>query len=89
MIGEVLEDAAVTVLIGACKSRFCHLFANTEVVTFRPMRIQVYYQVTQAYAIRTLSEHHCKQLVPACEVFHIVITLVLANEVIEMISVKE
>jgi hypothetical protein len=36
-----------------------------------------------------LAEHHCKQLVPAGEVLHVAITIILANIVVELSSVQK
>ena len=46
-------------------------------------------QVTQTLTITQLSKHHCKQLIPASEVFHIAVAVILANIVVELSSVQK
>ena len=46
-------------------------------------------QITKTLTITQLTKHHCKQLVPASEVFHIAITIILANVVVELGPVQK
>ena len=46
-------------------------------------------QITKTLTITQLAEHHCKQLVPAGEVFHVAIAIILANIVVELSSVQK
>ncbi len=89
MIREVLKDAIIPILIGSGKSRFRHLFANSEVVALRSMRIQSNNQIPQTYAIGKLAEHHRQQLIPTCETLHIAVSSVLAYEIVEMVTIKK
>ena len=58
-------------------------------VLLGPMCLKGYNQITQTLTITPLSEHHCKQLVPTSEVFHVAITIILANNVIELSPVQK
>ena len=46
-------------------------------------------QVSHALAITQLSKHQRKELVPTCEVLHVFVAGILANEVVEVIPIKE
>ena len=89
MVCEVLEDTAVTVLIGSGKSRLRYRLAYSEVVALRTMRIQRNNQIPQTYAIGKLAKHHREQLIPTCETLHIAVSSVRADEVVEMVTVKK
>ena len=46
-------------------------------------------QVTKIQTITQLAKHHCKQLVPAGEVLHVAITIILANVVVKLSPVQK
>lgn len=46
-------------------------------------------EITKALPIAQLAEHQHKQLVPAGERLDVVVTLVLVNDVAELVAVKE
>lgn len=89
MVREVLENTAVSILIGSGKSRLRYLLAYSEVVALRSMRIQSNNQIPQTYTIGKLAEHHREQLIPTCETLHMAVSSVLAYEVVEMVTVKK
>ena len=58
-------------------------------VLLGPMCFKSNNQISKTLAITQLTEHHCKQLVPASEVFHVAITIILANVVVELSPVQK
>jgi hypothetical protein len=46
-------------------------------------------QVTQTLAITQLAKHQRKELVPTCEVLHITVSIVLVNDVTELVIIQE
>ena len=46
-------------------------------------------QITQTLAIAQLTEHQRKELVPTCEVLHIVVTFILIYNVTELVIVQK
>ena len=53
------------------------------------MRFNGDYQVTQTLSIAKLTKHQRQQLVPTSEMLDILVTVILADEVIEVIPIKE
>ena len=53
------------------------------------MGIQCNYQVAKTFTIAELSKHHSKELVPACEMFDISVTIVFAYVIIKLSSVQK
>jgi hypothetical protein len=47
------------------------------------------YQVAQTLTITELSEHQSKEFIPASEVFDILVTIILADKIVEAIPIKE
>ena len=45
--------------------------------------------VSHALAITQLAEHHCMQLILTGELFHVAITIILANEVVKLSPVQK
>jgi len=53
------------------------------------MRLDGDNHVAQALTVAQLTEHHNKQLVPAGEMLHVFVSAILADDVVEMVPVKE
>ncbi len=53
------------------------------------MRLESNYQVSQALTVTQLPKHHREHLIPASEMFHISVTIILANIVIELSPVQK
>ena len=88
--GEVFEDPIVPVLVGSGQGRLGHgLGAHPHVIALRLMSLQGDDQVSKAFSAAELSEHHDEQLVPAGEVLHIIVALVLANVVVKLAPVQK
>ena len=54
-----------------------------------PDVLQKHNQITKALTITQLTEHHCKQLIPAGKMLHVAITIILANVVVKLSSVQK
>ena len=88
-VGEVLEDAIVTVGVCLCQITSGHVLAKSEMIALLMVCLYNGYQVAQTLAITQLTEHQCKELVPTCEVFHITVSIILVNDVTELVKVQE
>ena len=53
------------------------------------MGFKSHYKVSQTLTVAELSEHQCKELVPACEVLDITITVILINKATELVIVQK
>ena len=62
---------------------------HAKVITFGLVGLQCYDNITQTLTITELSEHECHELIPASEALYIPITIILANKIIEVISVEK
>ena len=58
-------------------------------VLLGPMCFKSNNQITKTLTITQLAEHHCKQLVPAGEVLHVAIAIILANIVVKLSPVQK
>ena len=58
-------------------------------VLLGPMCFKSNNQITKTLTITQLAEHHRKQLVPAGEVLHVAITIILANVVVKLSPVQK
>lgn len=88
--GEVFKNPIVPVLVDSCQRRLGDgLGAHAHVVALRLMSLQRNNQVAQAFAVAELAKYHDKQLVPAGEVFDIVVALVFADEVVELAPIQK
>ena len=58
-------------------------------ITFGLVSLQCNDNITQALTVTELSEHECHELIPAGEVLDISITSILANKIIEVISIEK
>ena len=56
-------------------------------ITFGMMRFKSNYQISQTFTIRKLIEHQSKWLIPASEVLHIFVTIILTYNVVELIPI--
>ena len=58
-------------------------------IAFGSVGIKSDHQIPETFTAGKLAEHQGKQLVPAGEVLHIFVTLIDANNVIELISIQK
>ena len=80
----------VTILIGISEGGFGYWIASqAKMILLGSMRFKSYNQVAKTLTIAQLPEHHSKQLIPASELLHVAITIILANEIVELGSVQE
>ena len=54
-----------------------------------PMRFESNDQVSQALPVTQLPKHHREHLIPASEMFHISVAIILANTVVELSPVQK
>lgn len=64
-------------------------YAHAKVITFGLVSLQCNDNITQTLTITKLSEHKCHGLIPIGEVLDISITAILANKIVEVISVEK
>ena len=87
---KVFENPVITSLIGISK---CCLYASItskpQLILRSSMSFQCNYQVTSTLTIAQLPKHHCKKLVPASEVFHVSVAIILAYVVVELSSIQK
>ena len=57
--------------------------------TLGTMRSDCHNHIAQTLTITELPEHQCQKLVPAGEMLDILVTFVFADEIVEMVPVKE
>ena len=50
--------------------------------------LQCHHNISQTFTICELPKHHCKQLVPTREVFHVLVSIILAGKIVEVVSVQ-
>lgn len=65
------------------------MFAKSEVIALLVMCLYGDNQVSHALTIAQLSEHQRKELVPTCEMLHIFVASIFANEIIEVIPIEK
>ena len=85
----LLKDAIVTVGIGLAQITSGHMLAKSEVIALLVMCLYGDNQVSHALTIAQLSEHQRKELVPTCEMLHIFVASIFANEIIEVIPIEK
>ena len=85
----LLKDAIVTVGIGLAQITSGHMFAKSEVIALLVMCLYGDNQVSHALTIAQLSEHQRKELLPTCEMLHIFVASIFANEIIEVIPIEK
>lgn len=56
-------------------------------ITLLLMRLYGNNQVSHAFSITQLPKHQRKTLIPTCEVFHVYVSIIHANKIIEVIPV--
>ena len=59
------------------------MLAKSEMIAFLVMCFYGDNQVSHTLAITQLSEYQCKELVPTCEVLHIFVASIFANEIMK------
>ena len=89
MHGELLEDTVVTALVGSGDRGSLDTLPYAEMIAFPGMCLEHYDGVTKALPARKLSEHHQQQLVPAAEMPHAFVAVILPYDTIKYIVVKE
>ena len=85
----LLEDAAVTLLIGLAKIASRYRLPDSQMVEFPGMSLHGYNQIPEALPIGKLTEDHCKQLIPTGIALDILVAFILGNDTIEFTSVKK
>ena len=85
----LLEDAVVTVGIGLAQITPGHMLAKSKMIALLVMCLYGDNQVSHALTVAQLAKHQRKELVPTCEVLHIFVTSIFANEIIEVIPVEK
>ena len=73
---------------GKCRFRYW-ITPHAKVVTLGLVSLQRNNNIMQTFMITELSEHECHELIPAGEALYIPITIILANKIIEVISVEK
>ena len=87
---KVFKDSVVMILISISECGFGYWIASqTKIILLGSMCFKCYNQVAKTLTIAQLPEHHSKQLIPAGELLHVAITIILANKVIELCSVQK
>ena len=87
---KLLEDAVVAPLVGIGESRLGHgIVPKSKMVAFRLVRLQRDNQVAEALPAAELPEHQHQELVPAGEVFHVMVALVLVDQSPELVVVQK
>ena len=77
-------------MIRCGKCCFCYwITPHAKVVALGLVSLQCNDNITQTLTITKLSEHECHELIPASEVLDIAITSILANKIIEVISIEK
>ena len=85
----LLEDAVFPLLIGLAKIAPRHGLPDSEMVELPCMGFHRNDEITQALAVRQLSEHQCKKLIPTGIAFYILIAIILSYKIVEVISVHK
>ena len=85
----LLEDAIVTADIGFGQITSGYMLAKSEMIALLVMCLYGDYQVSYALTIAQLTKHQRKELVPTCEVLHIIVTSILFNDVTKLVIVQE
>jgi len=58
-------------------------------IAFGLVGIKCDHQIPETFTVGKLSEHQCKQLVPAGEVLHILVAIILGYDTIELTAVEK
>ena len=89
MVRELFKDTTVAVLVGLGKVALGDVSAKPKVVAFAAMSLDDNNQVSKAFPIGYLTEHHYKQLVPTGEVLHVSVSTVLCNDTPELVVIQK
>lgn len=89
VVGELLEDAEVSVGVGLRQVAERHAFPKAQMEVLLVMGRDDEGEITETFPIAQLAEHQHKQLVPASERLDVVVALVLVNDVAELVAVEE
>ena len=46
-------------------------------------------QISQTLSVTQLTKHHCKQLIPTCEMLHIAVSIILVNQMAKLVIVEK
>ena len=85
----LLEDAAVTLLIGLTEIASRYRLPDSEMVEFPGMGFHSHNQIPEALPIGKLTEDHRKQLIPTGIALDILVAIILLYEIVEVIAVQE
>lgn len=83
----LLEDAAVTLLIGLTKIASRYRLPDSKMVEFPGMGFHSHNQIPKALLIGKLTEDHRKQLIPTSIDHDILVAFILLYEIVEVIAV--
>ena len=83
----LLEDAAVTLLIGLAKIASRYRLPDSKMVEFPGVGFHSHNQIPEALPIGKLTEHHRKQLIPTGIALDILVSFILLYEIVEVIAV--
>ena len=65
-----------------------HGVPETEELSLTAMRLNGHYQIAQAFTSGELTEHKDFELIPAGEVLYVAVTLILTDEIVELVSIQ-
>lgn len=88
VVGILLEDAAVPVLVSFCQVATSHGVPESEELSLAAVRFHRNNQIAQTFTPRELTEHKNFELIPAGESLYVPVTLILTNEIVELVTVK-
>lgn len=88
VVGILFEDAAVPVLVRFCQVAASHRVPETEELSLAAMRLHRNDQITQTFASRELTKHKDFELIPAGEDLYVTVTLILTDEIVELVSIQ-
>ena len=88
VVGILFKDAIVSVLVRFCQVTKGHRVPKTEELSLAAVRLNSNHQVAQTFASRQLTEHKDFELIPAREDLYVAVTLILTDEIVELVPVK-
>jgi hypothetical protein len=65
-----------------------HRVSKTEELSLAAMRLHGNYQITQTFTSGELAEHKDFELIPAGESLYVAVSLIFANKIVELVSIK-
>lgn len=79
----------VAPIIGICKGAFRYILPEAKPICFIIQGLSRKNDIPETFSIGKLTEHQDSKLIVASEVFDILVSFVLSNQVVEVIAVKE